>query len=227
MSFTPLPRSRLAEQVAAAIRDAIVSGGYRSGESLPGERELADQFGVNRSSVREALHRLDAWGLVEVRHGGATRVADLFGRAGVHLLPYLLAPGGAVDPRLLRDVLELRVVLMGWSAAQAARRATPESLATIRAALDRLDAASTIDDVQTGDYDVFAAMVAATGNRVLGILSDAIRRVYLQNGALFAALYGPGALDTTLHHRAVEAIAAGDAEAARVAMEAYASRSVP
>jgi DNA-binding FadR family transcriptional regulator len=214
----------MAEQIASTIRNAIIKGTYRPGDALPGERELAEQFQVNRSSIREALQRLDAWGLVEVRQGGATRVGELVGKAGVHLLPYLIAPEGEVDPKLLLELLELRVVLMGWTAAQAAKRASPEALARLKAVLLQLDSAKNLEEVQAYDYVFYEALVAATGNRVLAIISDAVSNIYLHNKALFISLYPALPLDTGLHHQALAAIEAHEPQKAKAAMEAYAAR---
>jgi DNA-binding FadR family transcriptional regulator len=229
MSIEPIRRAKISEQVATQLRDAILNGRFRPGESLPGERDLAARFDVNRSSVREAIHRLEAWGLVEVRHGGATLVRDFLVSAGLQLLPHLIAPGGQVDPRMLRDLLDLRVMLLGWTAAQAARRATPAEVAGLRRSLDRL--ASAADPrrmigaaaVQEADYAFFEALVAVADNRVLTLFAGAIRAVYQENQALFAAIYSdPFDLDD--HRRAVDAIAAGDAVTAEAAMAAYGRR---
>ena len=103
MEFKPIKQQKIAEQIAAVLRDAIIKGTYRTGEPLPSERELATQFAVNRSSVREAIHRLEGWGLVNIRQGGGTMVRDVLASAGLQVLPYLLAPSGALDAKWLVD----------------------------------------------------------------------------------------------------------------------------
>ena len=219
MSFAPVKRLRLAEQVASTIRDAILGGDYVPGDSLPSERDLADQFGVNRSSVREALHRLEASGLVEMRHGGATRVRAFLITAGLQLLPYLLAPGGQLDPKWLGDLLEMRTMLLGWTARRACLRATPAAIAALEAILARLDAADIPAVVRQADYDFFDALVAMTGNDVLGLFSAATRQVFEQHVALFDAVLD--GFDTAHHRATVAAIRAGDAAGAAAAMTAY------
>ena len=67
---------RIADKIAEKLRSAIVGGRLRPGDALPSERELAEQYDVNRSSIREAMGRLETWGLVKIRHGGATRVSS-------------------------------------------------------------------------------------------------------------------------------------------------------
>lgn len=221
MAFERIKRTRVADQIATRIRDAILGGGYDPGDSLPAERELADQFGVNRSSIREALRRLEAWGLIESRHGGGNLVTDFLATAGLHLLPFLIAPGGALDPKLLRDLLELRVVLLGWTAQRAAECGTADDIEALRDILERLEAATELAARQTLDFDFYEQLVAMTDNSVLALFANALRRVYLENASLFHVLYTD--FDTRCHRRAVEAIAEGRAADAHRAMTEYAS----
>ncbi len=223
MPFAPIKRLRIAEQVAEHIRDAILGGSYSPGDPLPSERDMADQFGVNRSSVREALHRLEAWGLVEMRQGGATRVRDFLVTAGVQLLPYLLAPGGELDPKMLSDLLEIRTMLLGWTARMAAERATPEQVSRLQELLAELQAAEGAEQTRIRDYDFYDHMVGMTGNGVLVLFSSATRRVFTVRGELFAGIFE--GFDASYHQRTTEAIAAGDPAAAAAAMTEYGARA--
>jgi len=226
VSFAPVRRLKVAEQVARTIRDAIVGGRIRPGESLPSERDLADQFEVNRSTVREALQRLEGLGLVEMRHGGGTLVRDFLVGAGLQLLPFLLAPGGVPDPAMLGDLLEVRVMWLDWTARQAALRRDDAGVQRIRDAFAALEAAKTPEAQQEADWAFFEALVDLTGNRVLALMANAIRLVYLENRTLFSALYTAGVVDLADHSAAVEAIAAGDAAAAGEAMSRHGHRAV-
>ena len=109
MAFAPVPRASVSDHVFGQLRDAIVSGRYQPDETLPGERELAAAFEVNRHAVREALRRLQQLGLVRVSQGGATRVLDWRVHAGLDLA-LSLAQSGDVLPveTLVRDMLEMR-----------------------------------------------------------------------------------------------------------------------
>ncbi len=227
MNFSPVKRLKVAEQVAGTIRDAILGGSYNPGDTLPSERELAGTFEVNRSSVREAIHKLESWGLVEVRHGGGTRVRDFLASAGLQLLPFLLAPGGALDPKMLMDLLDLRVGLLGWTGSRAARNGGPEAVEPLKEALEALREASEPSERQTLDFAFYEELVRLTDNGVASLLANAVRQVYMQNAALFSALYAAEPFDTTLHQAAVDAVAAGDVEGARAAMEAYGRSVLP
>src|ERR1700741_2932497 len=72
------------------VRAEVVDGGIEAGEALPSERRLAEVLGVSRPAVREALQRMAATRLVEVRHGGGTTVRDFKRAAGLDLLPRVL-----------------------------------------------------------------------------------------------------------------------------------------
>ena len=97
MAPSPAPaRRNIAERIARTLRASIVKGRLQPGEALPSERVLAEKYDVNRSSVREAMKRLEGWGLVTIRQGGATRVAEVLLDAGMSLLPELLEAGGTL-----------------------------------------------------------------------------------------------------------------------------------
>lgn len=225
--FAPVKRLKVAEQVAGTLRDAILGGDFTPGDKLPSERDLATEFQVNRSSVREAIHKLEAWGLVEVRQGGGTRVRDFLTSAGMQLLPYLLAPGGSLDPKMLTDVLELRVALLGWTGARAADRRTAGQLEDLRASLQRLEAAEGPRARGEADWDFWECQVAMSGNGVLALLANVLRQVYVQNRALFEVLYANPDFDTSAHRRAVDGIAAQDGPEAAAAMEDHGRSVLP
>ncbi len=219
-AFKPVRKQKVAEQIAERIREAILGGSYDPGQALPSERDLAEQFAVNRGSVREAMLRLEAQGLVEVRHGGGTRVTDFLTTAGLSVLPFLIAPGGRLDPDMVRDLMDLRRTLLGFTAARAAPRATAAQCEELSLLLDTLDQAVEPVVIQDLDFAFFEALVTLSGNQVLGLLVNGIKRVYDANRPLFAGLYTSG-FDTGPHRQTVMALRAGDPDAARAAMEAY------
>lgn len=76
MTRSPAETRKLYQQVAAAIGDGIATGGYPRGQRLPSERDLAEEFGVSRPTIREAMLALEIRGLVEARHGSGVYVTD-------------------------------------------------------------------------------------------------------------------------------------------------------
>ena len=82
MAFQSVTRRSVPDEVFDQVLGEVVDGGIGAGESLPSERRLAEVLGVSRPAVREALQRMAATRLVEVRHGGATTVRDFRRYAG-------------------------------------------------------------------------------------------------------------------------------------------------
>jgi DNA-binding FadR family transcriptional regulator len=223
----PFEKRKVATRIADALRTAILGGKLGPGEPLPSERELAEKYDVNRSSVREALLRLEAWGLVEIRQGGATRVRDFLLSAGLDLLPHVLEVGARLDPRVLGDVHEIRGMLLGWCAEQAATRADPSSVARLEVLVRRMSEPGVKPKtLQELDYDFFEALVAVTGNRILLLLSNVVRDVYMRGRDRFSGLYAKGVFDASHHRRAVQAIRKGDGAAAAAAMRAHAATAL-
>jgi GntR family transcriptional regulator, transcriptional repressor for pyruvate dehydrogenase complex len=224
----PARRRRVVEQVATSLREAIVGGRLSPGDPLPSERELASKFEVNRSSVREALHRLEAWGLVEIRHGGATRVRDFLVNAGLQVLPFVVeSPGGRLDPQVLQDVHEIRAMLLGWCGEQAALKADAAAVERLRRLAAALEAPGVkAATLQKLDYDFFEELVKITGNRMLAFFANVVREIYLKNAARFEAMYRPGVFDPGHHRRAVLAIHARNAAKAGAAMRAHAESAL-
>jgi GntR family transcriptional repressor for pyruvate dehydrogenase complex len=109
MALQPVNRRSVPEHVFEQIVSDVLSGEMQPGQSLPSERRLAEVLGVSRPAVREALKRLTAAGLVEVRQGDTTTVRDFRRHAGLDLLPRLLLRGGELDFSVVRSILETRL----------------------------------------------------------------------------------------------------------------------
>jgi len=223
MPFGPVLKTTAPVQIAESIREALLKGEWRPGDSLPSERDLARTMGVNRSTIREALHRLAASGLVEIKQGGATRVTDFLVTAGSHLLPLLISPRGRADPALLGDLLEIRTMILGWTARAVARARPPAQQ------LDRLeqlatslgDPACTAEQRQIMDLEFFEQLVQACPNRILQLFVAPLRQVYLQHREIFVGIYTAERFVSAFHRLTVEAIRRGDESGAAAAMEAY------
>src|SRR5689334_16648114 len=140
MALQPVNRRSVPEDVFEQIVSEVLSGQMQPGESLPSERRLAEVLGVSRPAVREALKRLTAAGLVEVRQGDATTVRDFRRHAGLDLLPRLLLRAGELDLSVVRSILEARLHNGPKAAELAAARHHPSLVALLDAAVSQLDA---------------------------------------------------------------------------------------
>jgi GntR family transcriptional repressor for pyruvate dehydrogenase complex len=130
MALKPVSRRSVPEDVFEQIVSEVLSGGMQPGESLPSERRLAEVLGVSRPAVREALKRLTAAGLVEIRQGDATTVRDFRRHAGLDLLPRLLVRDGHLDVSVARSILETRLH-NGPKVAELAAQRRPPQLAAL------------------------------------------------------------------------------------------------
>ncbi len=207
----------------------IVAGRLAAGTSLPRETDLAAQFRVSRGVARECVRGLEERGLVTVKHGrGATvcprEVWDLFNPEVLEAV--LEGDGGAA---VLGEYLECRRLLEIEAAALAAERARESDLAALSDALERMKAAAERAPDNTAaeslyhqaDIDFHHAVIAATGNRALGRMTEPIHRALAMARRPLAR---PGlriARSIPEHRRILTAIAAGDAAEARAAMHAH------
>jgi GntR family transcriptional repressor for pyruvate dehydrogenase complex len=218
----PLERRNVAQQIADGLRDRILQGRLAAGQALPSEREMAEQYAVNRSSVREALRRLEALGLVVIRRGETTRVRDVLEAADLGLLPLLFERSSA-DPVLERELHDLRAMLLGWCAERAAERADAASVRELEALAGAMAApGASASELAELDFRFFEMLVRVSGNRLLALFTQLVREIYARGRERFAAMYAPGIFRVAHHEAAVRAIRARDARAAGAAMRAHA-----
>jgi GntR family transcriptional repressor for pyruvate dehydrogenase complex len=141
MALQPVARRSVPDAVFEQILADVVSGEFAPGDALPSERRLAEVLGVSRPAVREALQRVAAAGLVEVRQGDTTTVRDYRRHAGMDLLPRLLLPGGELDLSVARSILEARLHVGPKVAELAAERTGARLDEPLRTTVDALEKA--------------------------------------------------------------------------------------
>jgi GntR family transcriptional regulator, transcriptional repressor for pyruvate dehydrogenase complex len=171
------PGSSRAEEIAEGLRAQILGGKYGPGERLPSERELSARLGVNRSSVREALKKLEQLGMIAIRPGGGARVVPMQ-EAGLGVLRHVLG-AKAPDRDLVAQWLDVREIVVAGAARFAIERASSEEFAEARRLLRKLVASATSDEE-----------FVATGDRLMAVIAVASRNVVLQmvtNGLTAAA----------------------------------------
>jgi len=222
-SIAPVARpSHLSESVSRTVEQWIREGALGPGVRLPTEKTLASEFGVSRAVVREAISRLKAEGLVTTRQGAGAFVAARPGGASFRLQERPSEGSGDA----LAHVFELRYIVETAAAAMAARRRSADDLASMRAALEAMEAALALGEDGTQADDAFHAAVAvATGNPAVG------RFIRFMGGQFFESRvptwdtrgHAQGwALASQQEHRQMfEAIAAQDVRAARAAARAH------
>src|SRR5919112_4497221 len=103
-----LRRTTASEGLFGVLREQILSGRYEPGEKLPPQRALAAEYGLNATTVREAIKRLEQLRLVEVRHGDAMRVSDWRTASGLDVIAHVLFDATGVNRDTLRSLMEAR-----------------------------------------------------------------------------------------------------------------------
>jgi len=174
-AFQPPLRRRLHEEVAEQLRDAILDGQFQPGSKLPPERELAQQFRVNRTSVREAIKVLEGLGLVSVRQGDGATVQPLTD-ASFDVLPAMIFHRGRVDLAVLRQMGEVMLPLLLDMARLAIERFDAKQLLELR----RLRDVIVDEDLEreprfAASRDVLVLLADMTGNRIWQMLARRTR----------------------------------------------------
>jgi len=199
MMMTIIQKRSLAEEVAEQLRKAIADGKYKTGEQLPIEPELMKQFGVGRSSVREAIRILANSGLLRVQQGVGT---------------FIEAPAGINEPfhqRLKRaeahDLDEVRQLLEMKIAEKAAANRTEKDLEKIKAKLDKRTAMAhggSMEDCIEADIEFHMSIAEAAGNP---ILTDLYQSFSIQLKSWFLKIYPDVTIfQDTLHTELYESI---------------------
>ncbi|MFN2198201.1 MAG: FadR/GntR family transcriptional regulator [Anaerolineales bacterium] len=217
--YTPIHTGRLYEQIVAQIEARILSGELQSGDKLPSERELAEQFGVSRTAIREAMKALTQSGLVEILPGRGTFVTDSTSSAVRHSLDILVRVGNETG---ITDLLEVREILEPEIAALAALRAEQEDIQSMEEAVHAMDQA--IDDPGSfieADLDFHLALAHGSKNALIPVLIDSLVDL-LRKHRIRAASVDGGMQRSQPHHKIIlEAVKNKDADAARAAMQAH------
>ena len=211
------------DEAIERIRQIIISGEWGPGTRLPNESELAARLGISRSSLREAVRALSLLRVLEVRQGDGTYVTSLE--------PDLLLESTRFVAHLLADktvveLFEVRRILEPAAASLAAVRITDAGLVALGRELDRMNAATTVEELVEPDAAFHAVVAEAAGNSVLSSLLESLSTRTMR-ARIWRGRLDSGVLDATRaeHTRIYEAIAARDPELARTVAAAHVANS--
>ena len=217
--YSPIQTERLYEQIVDQIEDRILSGVLKVGDKLPSERELAEQFTVSRTAVREAVKILVEKGLIEIRagrgtfvmNGNSTGMRQSFGR--------LIKPDSIEG---LASLLEVRELLEPETAALAASRMTDEYISAMREAVQTMDTAYGDTNLYVeADLDFHLALAEATQNLIIPALMDTLIDLLREQRKRLASVEGSLQRAQVHHKEILEAVNRQDPEAARRAMQRH------
>jgi len=220
-------RRSLADQLYGDLRERIRSGELQPGERLPTEKDFTEAFAVSRTTVREALARLAAEGMVQARQGVGVYVTET-----ARYEAFQIRKDELESLEDVHRLLELRLAIETEMAALAAARRTKGDVRDLHRKLAAINAADTSDAAARADADLHSSIARAAHNayfeRILTFIGTRLvppRALVIQardeqESGAYAAL-----LDAE-HRAIVDAIEAGDEAAARMAMRCHLSESL-
>lgn len=159
--FSEVKPKKVTDVVYRQLVSLIATGRLKPGERLPSERAMAQEMGVSRQSVREAIHRAKAEGLLEVRQGGGTFVISSL-KANLKPPLSILLEGQAEN---IFEFLEIRRLLEAWCAERASRGATRGDLRRMKQLISEMEKVFPPEDAwEKADLEFHSAIAAATHN---------------------------------------------------------------
>ncbi len=211
-------KERLVDRVVNELEELIVTGELEPETRLPPERDLAEQLGVSRTVLREAVHILVTKGLLETRPGVGTMVRLMTREQVVEPLGLLLRhhSGGEISFDQLHQVRSiLEIEIAGLAAAQA----TDEEIAYLRQKVAEMEVVQNdLDLLATHDADFHSTLARMTHNPLLAILVESIRDLLQEYIILVTRYLDPRRENLPLHYKLFERIEARDVAGAREAM---------
>lgn len=166
---TPVERTKLTNSVFEQLLSYVVGGSWKPGDRIPPERELCQQLGIARTSLREALKAMELVGMLDSRVGDGTFVCP---RSEFLSRPLLWAFTGT-DHEELQEIMEARAIIEENLAGLAAKRGTSEQIKKIGDAVQQMrDSIARGDSILDADMAFHLAVSAAAQN---GVLTNAVR----------------------------------------------------
>jgi len=165
----PLNKIKLYEEIVEQLKNKIINRDIAPGEKLPAERTLAQMLNVNRSTVREALGRLESMDLVEIRHGEGVYVKDYLESGSLELVKELLFRNGALDMNVFKNLMDLRELLVPEMAYCAAQNRTEKDLKNLEHLVSETDE----KNMGNRDMRIHSIIARASGNVLFVVMLNA------------------------------------------------------
>jgi GntR family transcriptional repressor for pyruvate dehydrogenase complex len=211
-------KGALSEQVARQIIELIANKRLGAGTRLPSLDELTGYLGVSRTAVREAIKLLDAWGVVTVKHGVGTFVAEPGGDALT--VPFRVSVERGEES--IRNLLQVRETLEPGIAALAAANASSEHIAEMEEALQTMDRSlATPDEYNKADMTFHLALAKATGNDLFLLVIYPVIDLFQDLFNLAHRVPGAAARGQDFHRIILKYVKTKNADEAREAMQAH------
>jgi len=218
VTYRVAKRGRLHEDLVSQIQELIEQHRLQPGDKLPSEHELARQFDVSRTVVRESIRGLEERGLVEVRHGSGVYVAE----PSIDSVTDSLALHLRVSASSLMPLLEVREILEVEIAGLAAERATDEDQGQMERSLrHEAELFDSHDEYVQADLRFHELLTRATHNEVLSILVNPLAELLRESRRVTIEPAGSAELSFKGHTKIFEAVKNRDKQQARQAMREH------
>jgi GntR family transcriptional repressor for pyruvate dehydrogenase complex len=216
LALSQINRTNVVEEIVDRLMSYVAE--LQPGDRIPPERALVQKLGVSRSSMREALRVLSSLGLLEVREGLGTFVAQNDGP----FLTQALVVSSIVGGQTAREMHEVRALIEPHAARLAAERATPEHIEEIGRCLREQEASlDSVDRFLEADVAFHLAIAQAAENRVLFQMLRAVRALLVARMATTLSTRRDMVPRHAEHRAVYEAIARRDPDAAERAMREH------
>ena len=215
------PRGQLVDGVVDRIQQLIIARSLKPGDLLPPEEELALQMSVSRTALREAKRILADRGLIEVRQGFGTIVTEVGeDQLADQLRLYAATRFGGID---FEDFHRMRSLLETEIAGRAAEARNDEDLEVLASIMAEMRSAGSADPVTFTHQDVafHEKLGAMSGNPLLALLSMVIRDLLKTHISQVVTFITPEVDVLPFHQAILDAVVAGDSDAASEAMTAH------
>lgn len=212
-------RPNLSNLLTTGVIDLIRERGLQPGDRLPTARELAEIFSVATPTMREALRKLQATGVVDIRHGSGIYVLRPEQRLMVANPSY-----GDLESHTLLQILDARVLVEPHLAELAARNIDQSSLEALESLLERAADEVRLRDYMETNVKFHTIIARASGNLVLAQIIEALIELYSVELDLVdpnLALVDGRTADNAVHREIYQALLAGSGNGARSAMERH------
>jgi GntR family negative regulator for fad regulon and positive regulator of fabA len=200
-----------AELAESRLVSAIIDGRFPIDSNLPPERELAEQLGVTRPTLREALQRLARDGWIEIHHGRSTRVRDYWKEGSLAVLGTIAVRAQVMPPNFVSQLLEVRLLLAPTYARQAIEQAPAEIAALLEPYKNLPDDPTAFTDA---DWNLHYTLTTYCGNPIFTLILNGFQELYHMMGKIYFATPSARNRSRTFYSMLGKAARAGEPDAA-------------
>ena len=214
MSFSPPPKP--AEYAESELLNAILDGTFPINSSLPSERDLAEQLGVTRPTLREALQRLARDGWLDIQQGKSTRIRDYWQEGSLATLSALAASPHHQSPDFVAYLLEIRLLLAPTYTRQALKSAGPQIAEFLQGAQDlNGDPAA----FALFDWQLHHKLTSYSDNPIFQLLLNGFKSIYAQMGRTYFSFEECRTASQVFYECLLECAESNDLEGAEILLK--------